>query len=257
MNSPVVSIFMPVFNGRTFLSETLNSIAGQTFRDFELVVVDDGSTDGTPAIVQEAARSDPRIRLIAHQKNLGLSAARNTGIAFTDPRSPFLMNHDADDVSLPRKLEQLVKFLQEHPSVAAVGSFAEYIDERGTVVGSPPIEWKPRNIRATMGDVNSMLVSAALVRREVFASIGEFRSEFGACDDYEFWTRALLADFVLANVPHVLTLIRVHSSSLGSTRKTEMAAIAKEIGAHYRAHQRFTLVDHALRLYRNRLRWIR
>ena len=108
-----LSVFMPVFNGARFLPQAIESLLGQTFRDFELVVVDDGSADDTAEVAAAWAARDSRVRLVRHATNLGLSAARNTGWRVADPGAPYVMNHDGDNLSDPQKLERLVSALTE------------------------------------------------------------------------------------------------------------------------------------------------
>lgn len=233
MSSPPVSIFIPAYNAGRYIASTLDSLLSQTFRDFEIVIVNDGSQDNTLEIARTVASSDTRLRIVSHEQNKGLSAARNTGWANVSLHSHFIMNHDADDVSLPRKLEHLVNYLQTNPGVAAVGSLSRYINEAEEEVGWPSMEWKPEAIRRTFGELNSMAISATLVRRVAYETVAPFRSEFGGCDDYDFWARMLLAGFELANIPRVLHHIRVHSASMGSTGASEMAAHTKLIARRY------------------------
>jgi len=231
---PSVSIFMPVYNGAKYISATIESIIEQTYKDWELVIVDDGSTDGTLRIAQGYAARDTRIRIVSHEKNRGLSAARNTGLADVHASSLYVMNHDSDDISMPTKLARLVDHLERNPGIAAVGSIAQYFNDAGEITGAPAIKHLPADIRRTMGEVNSMLVSATLIRREMAEKIAPFRGEFGGCDDYDFWTRALLAGFELENIPEPLHLIRLHAASMGSTQGSAMEEKAREIRANYR-----------------------
>lgn len=231
--TPLVSIFVPVYNGELFLGATLESLLGQTFCDFQIIIVDDGSEDGTLALARQFSERDNRISVVRHDRNFGLSAARNTGWQSAAPDSKYLMNHDSDDISLPKKLETLVRYLEEHTEIAAVGSFCKYIDGNGEISGHVPMEWRPRVIRATLGGINSMAISATLVRRDVYEKIGGFDDEYGGCDDYEFWTRAIVAGYRLANIPKVLHLIRIHPGSMGATRSAEMQKQTFKIGAMY------------------------
>ena len=231
---PVVSILMPVFNGDRFLAGTLRSIQEQSFRDFEVILVDDGSTDRTLDIAGHIASEDPRFRIVRHRKNMGPAAARNTAWNAAGAASHYIMNHDSDDISLPSKLERLVDFLERERGIDAVGSFADYIDAEGNSTGYPYNEWRPRTIRLTFGDLNSMLFSATLVRRPMFSSLMPFRVGYPWCDDYDFFARALESGYVLANIPAVLHRIRIHASSVGATRKPEMLRHAREIGESYK-----------------------
>jgi glycosyltransferase involved in cell wall biosynthesis len=231
----LVSIFVPVFNGEKYLQSTLDSLRSQTYSTFEIIIVDDGSTDRSAAIATEASRLDSRIRLIQHGVNRGLPNARNTGVRAASSTARYIMNHDSDDISHPTKLERLVSYLEANPTIAAVGSFCRYFGDAGDDRGAPALEWKPDRIRDTFHIENSMAVSATLVRTEVFTQAGLFNPQFIGCDDYDFWTRCLMQGLVLANIPEELHFIRLHPASLGSTRGATMQEEAQRIRAMYRA----------------------
>ncbi len=231
---PDVSIFMPVYNGEKYLAETLDSILSQTFHDYELIIADDGSTDKTADIARTYEEKDKRIKLLTLLHG-GEVKTRNEVIKHTHPGSKYLLNHDCDDISLPDKLARQVSYLEEHPEISIVGTFATYFDDYGNDRGSPQIEWEPARIRETFGDVNSMINSAALIRRKVFDKIGGYREEFRSVDDYDFFARALLAGFELANIPEVLHKIRLHKSSIGSTKSELQEKLAKQIKSDYKS----------------------
>ncbi len=230
---PLVSIFMPAYNREKYLPATMDSLLAQSYINFEIIIADDGSTDGTLKLAHGYAARDARVKVLAlhHQ---GEVIARNEAVAHAAPGAKYLMNHDSDDISLPDKLLKLVAFLESHPEIAIAGCFAEYFDDAGQPLGSPPIEHEPARIRATFGQANSMINSAALIRRGVFEKIGGYREEFRCADDYDFFTRALLAGFDLANLPEVLHRIRLHPSSVGSIHSSYMQELADVIRTNYR-----------------------
>jgi glycosyltransferase involved in cell wall biosynthesis len=231
-----VSIFMPAFNGASFLPGTIDSLLAQTYRAFELIVVDDGSRDASVEIVEAYAARDPRVRLVRHPANLGAPAARNTGWRAADPAAAYLMDHDCDDLSEPTKLERLVSALDRTPAWSAVGCFCRYIDSAGRRVGWPLLEWRAPLIRRTFGRRNSMIVSATLMRRTLLDQIAPFRAEFSWCDDYDFFARALAAGHRLANLPVVLHAVRLHPRSIGATQGVQMQAQARRVAEQYRRH---------------------
>jgi glycosyltransferase involved in cell wall biosynthesis len=241
--SPIVSVFMPVYNGERFIAQAIESLLKQTFQSLELIIVNDGSTDQTEEVIRPYTLRDSRVRILRHEYNRGLSAARNTGWQAVSPDAAFIMNHDCDDISLPRSIETLVEYLTEHEDISAVGSFCDYIDQDAVTVGWAPLEWQPAWIRTTFGRLNSMAMSATLVRRNLYEQIAPFQKEFGSCDDYNFWSRSLQAGFRLANVPRVLHLIRLHPESLTSTRTGEMSTLSDKIGREYREAIRQTIVE--------------
>ena len=231
---PVLSIFMPAYNASEHLHATLDSILAQTFRDFELVIADDGSQDDTLSILDKYAEIDKRVKVLRLQ-HVGPVKARNEAIKHCDPNSLYLLNHDSDDISLPTKLERLVGYLQAHPNIAIVGCFGDYYDNDGNYKGQPPIEWQPERIRQTYGKVNAMIHSASVLRRTVIEKIGLYRNDYSSVEDYDLYARSLIAGFELANIPEVLHLIRVHDKSISRTQSGTQKILADRVKAYYNA----------------------
>jgi len=230
--TPILTIFIPAYNAEPYLSETLDSVLSQSFRDFELIIVDDGSSDGTAAIAQNYADRDQRVRFV-RSPHRGEVAARNKALTVANPSSRYFLNHDSDDISFPGKLEALVEYLEAHPDIAIAGTLAEYFDDAGTALGGPPLEVVPDRIRKTFHETNSMINSASMIRRAVFETIGGYREEFRSVDDYDFFMRALLSGASLANIPQVLHRIRLHPKSIGSTRSELQQQLATRIRTTY------------------------
>lgn len=233
---PVVSIFMPVYNREQYLSATIESIRSQTFEAWELVIADDGSTDGTCGIARRHAEGDARIKVL-ELPHRGEVVARNEALRRTDPRSRYLMNHDSDDLSEPSKLATLVEVLESEPDIGGLGCDARYFDDQGADRGAPSIEHDPRRIRQTFGTVNSMIHSATLFRRELLETVGGYRESFRTVDDYDLFARALLAGFWLANLPFPLHRIRLHAESVGSTRAGTQKDLAERVARAFAAGQ--------------------
>ncbi len=163
----MLSVFIPVRNGASYLTQALDSLLGQDFSGsggFEIIIADDGSTDDTLAIARRYEQSDPRVHVL-HLPAGGEVAARNTALRHCHPQSKYLMNHDADDISLPGKLRSLVEYLETHPEIDILGCDAEYFDDEGHTLKKPQIEFEPERIQATFGQVNSMINSASIFRR--------------------------------------------------------------------------------------------
>ena len=123
-----ISVLLPLYNGEAYIREAVESVLAQTWRDFELLILDDGSRDGSLAIVQEIARRDPRVRVIARE-NRGLTETLNE--LLTVARGQLIARMDADDVCLPDRFARQVAFLDANPGVVCVGGDIEMIDERG------------------------------------------------------------------------------------------------------------------------------
>ena len=206
MSSPRVSVLLPVRNGAPFLREAIDSVLGQTFLDFELVVVDDGSTDGSAAIVH--AEEDPRVRLV-RQQPLGLVEALRRGLAETT--APVVARMDADDVSLPTRLERQLEALGER--VALVGCGFEAIDAEGRPTGSWLLPPDDSALRRRLLLRNPFAHGSVLFRREAVDRAGGYRADFGANEDYDLWRR-FAREWRLAAVPEVLYRYRVHPNAV-------------------------------------------
>jgi GT2 family glycosyltransferase len=239
--SPAVSVVMAVYNGERFLHEAVESILRQTFADFELIVVDDGSTDGTARILAAIVSADPRVR-VHRQSNQGPAAARNRGIDLA--RAPFIAFIDADDVALPARLEYQTKFLIEHQTVALVGGAVTYVDERGRGFADHQLPLSDAEIRKTLATANPFMHSAVMMRKGDFDRVGGYRPIFRLAEDLDLWLR--ISDrYELANVPEIIVRYRMHAKQ-GTARNLEtqtLEAVAARISARARKASRLDPLD--------------
>src|SRR4029450_1291103 len=132
--SPILTIFTPAYNAAVYLPQTLDSLLSQSFGDFELIFIDDGSNDETPTIAQRYAEKDPRVRVI-RSPHRGEVAARNKALSAAHPLSRYFLNHHPDDIPLSGKLEKQIQYLETHPDIAAVGTLAEYFNDGNQTLG--------------------------------------------------------------------------------------------------------------------------
>lgn len=214
---PRVSVLMPAYNAMPFLSRALRSTQAQTERDIEIIVVDDGSTDGSAAILDQAAAGDPRIRLI-RRPNTGICAALNEAVAAA--RSPYLARMDADDWSDPDRLAEQADFLDARPAVVAVGTGLRRIDAQGMPIRDRLQPTAHADIEAVLlsGIAGGLTHATAMIRRETLASMdGPYRLEYQGAEDLDLFLR-LGEVGELANLPRVLYHVRMH---LGSVTKTD------------------------------------
>jgi Glycosyl transferase family 2 len=202
---PRVSVVMPVFDGATYLTEAVESILGQTFADWELVTVDDGSGDDSPEILARYAAADSRIRVLRNETNMGVSATLNRG--WREARGEYIARLDADDVALPDRFARQVEFLDAHPTVAVVGSAATYIDEAGRRLARARVPTTPRAIRSLLPRHNCFIHPSVLLRRAALEDAGGYRLDH--VEDYDLWLR-LSEHFDLANLGEPLVLYRLH-----------------------------------------------
>jgi len=219
---PRVTVLLAVCNGEPYLGDAIRSVLAQTFRDFELLVIDDASSDGSPATL--AAFRDPRLRVVRNDQNLGLTRSLNRGLALTE--SEYVARLDADDLSFPKRLERQVAFLDAHPDVGVVGAQGIPVDVRGrrlARVGWWHREWRrPRGGAAfdwyRMFDTpfihSSVMFRRALVRDE----LGGYDESFLLSQDAELWMRAARRTR-LANLDTALVAMRISPSSLTADPK--------------------------------------
>lgn len=217
---PRVSLVLPVHNGADFLGEALGSIAAQSFADYELICVDDASSDGSPALLDAAAKADPRIQVVRMDGNVGLPAALNAG--FARARGSYFSWTSDDNILRPKQLEQLVAALDAHPECGVAHSDYMVIDPSGT-----PIE------RVTTGPVADLLqgnnVGASFMyRREVDFALGGYDPDLFGAEDYDFWLRAA-AHYRFCHVAEDLYLYRKHSRSLTNRRAALIQAMTTDV----------------------------
>lgn len=174
-----VSVVMPVRNGERFLREALDSTLAQTLPDFELIAVDDGSTDATPEILAEVAGRDPRLR-VHRQEPGGLTVALNAGCALA--RAALVARMDADDVMLPDRLERQVQCLDRHSEVALLGGGIVLVDEAGR-----EIDREPGRARLDFLVRNELTHATVMMRADAFRALGGYRLD--QSEDYDLWLR--------------------------------------------------------------------
>jgi hypothetical protein len=230
-HTPRVSVVMPVYNGETFLAEAVESVLGQTLRDLELVAVDDGSEDGSRAILERFVRADPRVRLIVNEQNLGISGALNRG--WRAARAPYIARLDADDVAPLDRLRRQVEFLDAHPSVAVVGGTLISIDAHGRRISTRRFPTKDRAIQATLLRYNCLSHPSVTMRRSALEAVGGYR--YRRIEDYDLWLR-LAERFELANLSEPMIFHRLHLDQQGvvALERTARETCAVRAAAHRR-----------------------
>jgi glycosyltransferase involved in cell wall biosynthesis len=212
---------MSVFNGAAYVGEAVESILKQSFRDFEFLVINDGSRDGSPEILDGFQQADARIRVI-HQDNQGLIASLNRGCA--QARGTYIARMDADDVAVPERLALQVAFLGAHPEVAVLGGVVESIDGSGRSLGYRRYPVDSLEIRTELLDSNVVWHPTVMIRRDAYEAVGGFRN-VPAAEDYDLWLR--IADRAqIANLPNVLLKYRIHDSQITAKQNSQMALSA-------------------------------
>lgn len=212
--SPIVSVVMPVYNSRRYIEAAVHSILAQTLSDFELIIVDDGSSDGTADILRRLARRDCRIRLI-QQRNTGVCGASNRGIA--EARGEFFARMDHDDIALPDRLERQVEYLRAYPEIVAVGAQVLMIDSDGLPIRIASAPLTHEKIEEMFALDWPMFHPTLMARMDVMRKLGGYREQYNSMEDLDLFIR--LAEYGrLANLPQVLLKYRQHITSICYSR---------------------------------------
>ena len=209
--SPRVSVLMPVYNGEQYLAEAIESILNQTFADFEFIIIDDASQDGSLSIVRDFARRDKRIQIIENQDNLGLSISLNKGIRAA--RGEYIARMDADDISTPQRFEDQVAFMDANPDIGICGTWVEYFGGDAEILKFP---LNHDAIYARMLFENALAHPSVMMRAISIKEQGLlYDEEVQYAQDYELWSRAVIM-VKLANIDQILLRYRIHSQRIGS-----------------------------------------
>jgi glycosyltransferase involved in cell wall biosynthesis len=209
MSAPAVTVLVPVFNGAAHLRESLESILRQRFCDFELLVIDDGSTDDTARILDEV--EDRRLRVLRNETNLGLVATLNRGLA--EARGEWIARQDADDISAPGRLIAQMSFARGNPSVPVVGADAWLINEAGRFCGRWRTAGHADLVAWDLCFRAPFAHGSALFRRSiVMERFGGYR-DLPACEDLDLWSR-VAADFPVVTLRQPLVKYRLHAASI-------------------------------------------
>jgi glycosyltransferase involved in cell wall biosynthesis len=217
MNAPRVTVFIPVHNRAHLVGRAIESVLSQSFREFEVLLIDDGSTDNSVAVIESIG--DPRVRLLRNEGNIGIARTRQRGL--DEARGTYLAVLDSDDAAAPRRLGRQVAFLDAHPEVATVGGWTREFDSSDKVRGGikllplVPAELKARLLFRTCHHHSSTMSRLSALR--------EFGYDpaFPVSSDYDLFSR-MAGKYQLANLPHVLFYRRIHDGRVTRERAAEV-----------------------------------
>lgn len=227
---PPISVVMPVRNGGPDLGEALASVLGQSFGDFELIAVDDHSTDETPTLLRRAAEEDSRVRVIA-PAGQGFVVAVSAGIAAAE--GDWIARMDADDRSHPDRLARQMAYLQAHAEVDVLGTSVRVIDAEGRPAHVIRYPLDHALIALSLRAETAMHHGTVVVRRAALAAAGGYRSEWFPAEDYDLWCRLVMSGARLANLDEPLYDYRLSESGVSRTVTERQQAVAREIGVEY------------------------
>ncbi|GAA4754857.1 glycosyltransferase family 2 protein [Flavisolibacter ginsenosidimutans] len=230
---PKVSVILPVYNAEKYLKQAIDSVLLQAFNDFELILINDGSTDDSETII--LGYKNQQIRYIKNEKNNGLIYSLNKAVA--EAQGEYLARMDADDICFPERLELQSQWLNEHPGTAIVGSFNIIIDESGAEMGYSEKDRdfvSAAQIRKRMPVENCLTHPSVMGRAEVFKAY-PYSSSQKNIEDYDLWLRLLADGYVIEKIAKPLLYYRVHQTSVTQSKLRKTNFFLK----HFRCKQRY------------------
>lgn len=222
LDSPKVTVLMPVYNGEKYLQEAIDSILNQTFIDFEFLIVDDGSQDESIGIVK--SYTDPRIRLIENSENRGIEHVLNQGLEIAQGR--YIARMDCDDISMNRRLELQVMFMEQNPEVGVLGGAFRTFGTNG-MRGVDRLPENDNELKAQLLFDGPFAHPTVMFRKTALGDV-RYSSDYQYVKDYDFWTKlAPITKF--ANLSENLLFYRVHPTQVGSANKEEQRKNARKV----------------------------
>lgn len=232
MNVPILSILMPVYNVENYIEEAVYSILNQTFRDFELIILDDCSPDKSLQIVKKII--DPRIRIYHGEKNVGLANILNVGLKLA--RGKYIGRMDSDDISDLSRFERQIHYMESHPDVDLCSCAMELFGAKNDIwIRNSNFE----EIKISALFFSPILHASSVWRRKSFEEL-EFRQEMVPAEDYDLWTRAIAKGLKLINIPEVLYKYRIHPTQI--TNSVSSVQKLSDVKMNY-LHMIFPTVD--------------
>jgi glycosyltransferase involved in cell wall biosynthesis len=222
---PTVSVIMPVYNAERYVAQAVASLLAQTWQDFELLIIDDGSTDASRSVVDQFGPE--KIRLLHPPAHVGVAQARNLGLAAAT--GEFIAFLDADDVALPQRLARQVAFLRQHPAVGLLGSWAQVIDEAGQPAAAQwafapePGPHLPVNLL-----FHNRFITSSVMLRAAHLRTPHFAPELNVAEDYDYWAR-LAHQTGCAILPEKLVQYRAHPAGQGQAHASDMRHHTRQI----------------------------
>lgn len=234
---------MPVFNGESFLKETVNSILGQTFPDFEFIIINDGSLDHSERAI--LSFSDPRIRYLSNEGNRGLIFTLNRGIEAAN--GEYIARIDADDIADTGRLQKQIDFLRRHGDYGMCGTFYRTIDAKGRETGKVKLPEGDREARSYLLFGNCFCHSSIMVRTSLAQSL-KYDMDFELCEDYDLWSR-ISAGHKVGNLPLYAIGYRMHGNNVSVKKRKEMVNCVSKIHARGLRHYGIPFTTEELNLH--------
>lgn len=241
-NKLLVSVVMPIYNAERYLTQAIDSILSQTLENFELILINDASTDKTLQIINKFKKKDKRIRIINNKKNLQMAESLNLAIDQAD--SDIIARMDQDDISLPNRLKVQYAFMQSHPNVAIVGNDVLIINENGKVISKRTYPTVSNHLKETMFRYSAFAHPTVMFRKHAFQKVKGYDPKKHPCEDIDLWFR-LGRESQFASIPSFLLKYRLSfiSGSHQNLKKTEIIGLKIKIDAIKKYGYKPTLYD--------------
>ena len=216
MSSPLVSVNMPVHNGERFIKDAIQSILDQTLVDFELIIVNDGSTDNTVSIIE--GFKDSRIRIINNSKKTGLAHVRNKAIL--ESKGNYIALLDSDDIAYPDRFKLQVDFLDKNPFHCLVCGWTDIIDANGNITGQEYFNYSDNEIAAALFFHNCISQSSVMLRKSMLPSIFPYDPAFPPAEDYHLWVR-MAKSYPMHIIKEPLIKYRIHNKNTSAIKQEQ------------------------------------
>lgn len=231
MNKPLLSVITTVYNCERYIEMSLKSLLNQSFKNFEVILINDGSTDNTWNIVQKIIKNDERFILIDNKENKKIPTSRNEAIKIS--KSKYLFIHDGDDISLPNRLEKQIKFMEQNDDISFLGGFAIKINEKNEeleqVMDYPPQNHVDIVAMIIKKNMNPMIDPTMVFRKKVFDKLNGYSLKLDKklVPDFDLWLRAILNNYKFYNLQEPLIKYRINSK--GNTLKYKQKMIRQHV----------------------------
>lgn len=224
INMPSVSVILPVYNGEKYLPQAIESILSQSFSDFEFIIINDASTDGTEGIIRRFQEIDKRIVYYKNEQNCKVVGSLNKGIELS--KGQFIARMDADDVALKDRFQQQVDFLMKHPDTSLVDVLMEYTDDDGKSLQKYNSKiFDPGKIKRYLANKNPLGHSSIMIRADILKKYKYNQTDF---EDYELWLRLTGDGYKLAKLESPMLLYRIHELSITSKSINDKSHFLKQ-----------------------------
>lgn len=201
---PLVSVIMSVYNGMPFLAQSVKSILNQSYKNFEFIIIDDGSTDKSFSFLKKI--KDKRLTVIKNKKNIGLANSLN--VALKKTKGNLIARMDSDDISLKNRFKEQVNFLRNHKDIDVCGTWAGLINAKGEKIGIKKMPTDDKLIKKSIKSFSPIIHPTMMAKAKFFRNLNGYRPEFDYAEDYDLLIRAK-NKFKMANIPKTLFLWRL------------------------------------------------